>query len=71
MNDWVINHVHAIVSPKSNDCVNINVSFKNENKYVTNLWLLIYVIYLHNNMACPVLQGWILRAQDGNNKGHY
>ena len=56
MHYWIINHPHVIVSPITNECLNINITGKNENKSVKNLLLQISVVDLHNNMVCPVSQ---------------
>ena len=59
-----MNHPHVIISPITNNCVNINVP--EENKYVSKLLLKISSKGIHNNMVRSVSQGVLSEARDKN-----
>ena len=63
----ITNHSHVNILTITNNCVNINVPGKNENKSVPKSLLQISVRNLHNDMVRPVSQGGLSEARDRNN----
>ena len=54
VNYLIINHLHNIVSPITNDFNNINVTGKDENKSVSKLLFRISVREIYSDMVRPM-----------------
>ena len=56
MYNCIIKYTHVIVSPITNNCININVPGKDEKVSVPKILLKMSFVYIHNGMVRPIPQ---------------